>query len=100
LGVGTALAHRPGNAAIVAADDHRARRDCFANTARIDGHFDAADSWRGLLNTLALFRRLALETAKSLGYTYPGGVDRNIGGFILRLHAEETERAHHRSTPD
>ena len=48
---------------------------CFA-------HFDPKDSWEGLFNTVALFRRLAKKTAKKLGVKYPLDVDKAIFRFI------------------
>jgi aminoglycoside 6-adenylyltransferase len=51
-------------------------------------HYDAPDSWRALLASLALFRRLALETAARLGYTYPDQLDERMGGLVQGLTAE------------
>lgn len=56
--------------------------------------FDAADSWRALIRTNKLFRRLAVETAQALGFEYPSEVDRNISEFIGKLERQagfETE---------
>lgn len=50
-------------------------------------HFDGDDSWRALLATLDLFRRLASETATLLGFTYPADLDANITAWITRLRA-------------
>ena len=52
---------------------------------RAFAHFDSADSWRGLLATMNLFRQLAIETSEVLGFTYPQDVDQKITGFIVRL---------------
>ena len=52
---------------------------------RAFAHFDSADSWRGLLATMNLFRQLAVETSEVLGFTYPQDVDQKITGFIVRL---------------
>lgn len=48
-------------------------------------HFDSEDSWKALLVTTNLFRRVARETAETLGFVYPEDLDRNISGFILSL---------------
>lgn len=48
-------------------------------------HFDAADSWKSLLNTMSLFRRLAKEVAIRLKFNYPESLDQNISGFIASL---------------
>ncbi len=50
-------------------------------------HFDAADSWRTLNASMALFRRVAAETAAQLGYTYPAELDARISGFVAQLGA-------------
>jgi aminoglycoside 6-adenylyltransferase len=51
------------------------------------GHFDAPDSWRALLATMDLFRRLATETAASLGYVYPTPLDERVTEFVRTLYA-------------
>ncbi len=51
------------------------------------GHFDAADSRRALGASIALFRRLATETAARLGYTYPAELDARISRFIAQIEA-------------
>jgi aminoglycoside 6-adenylyltransferase len=59
--------------------------------AALDGlfaHFDAADSWWALRNTLALYRRLAPATAAALGCPYPHALEQNIMGVIDRLAGE------------
>jgi aminoglycoside 6-adenylyltransferase len=44
--------------------------------------YDAADAWRALLATMALFRSLAKETAGRLGYPYPAQVDSYLSAWI------------------
>jgi aminoglycoside 6-adenylyltransferase len=53
------------------------------------GHFDAADSWRALLASIDLFRRLATETASQLGYVYPTTLDKNVTQYVNRLYEED-----------
>ncbi|MBT4917457.1 hypothetical protein HON58_03395, partial [Candidatus Peregrinibacteria bacterium] len=48
-------------------------------------HFDAENSWKALENTLSLFRRIALEAAELLGYSYPKEVDRNLSEYVSQL---------------
>lgn len=48
-------------------------------------HFNADDSWAALEQTTSLFRRIALETANLMNYSYPGEVDRNLSDFIFQL---------------
>lgn len=50
------------------------------------GRFDAADSWRALLATLSLFRRLASETAQQWQYMYPALLDERISTIIAHIH--------------
>ena len=52
--------------------------DCF-------GKFDKKDSWRTLNNTIKLYRKVAVETAKILGFTYDQKPDQHISAFIENL---------------
>lgn len=54
------------------------------------GRFDSQDSWRALEATTKLFRRVAGETAETLGFTYPQDLDGHISGFIERIRTEST----------
>jgi aminoglycoside 6-adenylyltransferase len=56
---------------------------------QVFGHYDPADSWRALLVTIGLFRRLAKETASMLGYPYPGERDVNISEYVSVLYAQD-----------
>jgi len=53
------------------------------------GRFNVADSWRALLATMALFRRLARETAARLGYRYDENLGKRVTRFVKRLCAED-----------
>jgi aminoglycoside 6-adenylyltransferase len=44
--------------------------------------FDEQSSWRALLATTSLFRRLATETAEALGLRYPAEADEGISGYL------------------
>ncbi len=46
-------------------------------------HFDAADSWRALLVSMTLVRRLGQEIEQHSGLVYPQEVDDHISGYIL-----------------
>ena len=48
----------------------------------IFGAFDAQSSWRALLATTALFRRVAVETAAALGLQYPARAGEGVSGYI------------------
>ena len=52
---------------------------------RVFAHFDVEDSWDALLHTVTLFRRLAVDLSRQLGFDYPEAMDKNISGFILKL---------------
>jgi aminoglycoside 6-adenylyltransferase len=52
-------------------------------------HFDASDSWRGLIETMKLFEEVAIETTRYLGYEYPEEMSKNIKELIERLCAED-----------
>lgn len=43
---------------------------------------DAAENWRALFATTALFRRVALEVGIALGYTYPHDLDRRVTAYL------------------
>lgn len=47
--------------------------------------FDIYSSKVAFENTVKVFRSLAIETAKMLGYHYPEHIDKNISGFIAEL---------------
>ena len=51
----------------------------------IYSHFDAQDSWEGLIATITLFRRLANEAAAAIGIEYPSGPDTSVSGYISGL---------------
>lgn len=53
------------------------------------GRFNVADSWRALLATMALFRRLARETAARLGYGYDKNLGKRVTRFVKRLCVED-----------
>ena len=59
--------------------------DTWAALHEVFGHFDAADSWRALWASVALFRRLATDTAGLLGFIYPAALDEQISGFVETL---------------
>ena len=48
-------------------------------------HFDAGDSWKSLLHTIDLFRRLAKDVAERLKFNYPESMDQHISVFIKSL---------------
>lgn len=60
--------------------------NCFA-------HFDAGDSWKALIVTINLFRRLAMDTAEHLGYNYPMGADKNITMFVQKVMEQKLPRS-------
>jgi aminoglycoside 6-adenylyltransferase len=47
--------------------------------------YDASDIWRALINTMDLFRWVAVETAAGLGYEYPLDADRYATALVLQL---------------
>lgn len=53
------------------------------------GHFDAADSWRALRATNALFRRLAIETAARFYLEYNRQLDAKTSAFIETLYNDD-----------
>jgi aminoglycoside 6-adenylyltransferase len=53
------------------------------------GRFDAGDSWQALLTTMDLFRRVAVETASHLSYTYPAATDERVTQLVKGLCAQD-----------
>jgi aminoglycoside 6-adenylyltransferase len=53
------------------------------------GHFEAADSWRALLASMTLFRRLARQTGARLGYAYPAMLDEQVTQLVNELYVED-----------
>lgn len=51
-------------------------------------HFNAGDSWRALLSTMRLFRRLAHETAAVVEYDYPSLLDQRATRFVESISPE------------
>ncbi len=58
--------------------------DLWQDFFEIYARFDVEDSWRAVCALMPLYRRLASETARELGYTYPYEMDQAISEFILR----------------
>ena len=51
----------------------------------IFSHFDAADSWKAIFNTMELFRRITVETAQSLRFNTMEDLSGNMISFINTL---------------
>lgn len=60
-------------------------KDTYNDLQQTFGHFDVQDSWQALQATIALFRKLATQTATTLGYSYPNNVDKHITQFVQTL---------------
>ncbi len=54
-------------------------------------HYDEADIWRALQATMAMFDRLARETANRLGYAYPLEKVEKVGARHLALRTQSNE---------
>ncbi|MDE3046301.1 MAG: aminoglycoside 6-adenylyltransferase, partial [Verrucomicrobiota bacterium] len=63
--------------------------DTWKALHQIFAHFDSSDSRRGLLHLIELFRKIATDTAKRLGYTQRD----SKFGFWLRRHSNLSIRA-------
>jgi aminoglycoside 6-adenylyltransferase len=51
---------------------------CFAGAG-------LAENWAALTNTMALFRRVAIEVATRLGYEYPHEMDRRVSDYVEQI---------------
>ena len=49
---------------------------------------DIADNWEALFRTMALFRQVAIEVGKALGYDYPHELDQRVTDYVkdMRQH--------------
>ena len=48
-------------------------------------HYNEADIWRALINTMELFRWVAKETAQGFGYAYPSDADKYTTALVLQM---------------
>jgi aminoglycoside 6-adenylyltransferase len=46
---------------------------------------DIAENWEALFRTMALFRRVAIDVAADLGYTYPLDLDRRVTAYVQAM---------------
>jgi aminoglycoside 6-adenylyltransferase len=46
---------------------------------------DITDNWEALFRTMALFRRVAMEVGKGLGYIYPLDLDERVTGYVKEV---------------
>jgi aminoglycoside 6-adenylyltransferase len=63
--------------------DRWAREDILRDLATAFAHYDRADIAAALLNTMRLFRRLALEVAEASGFPYPAHADEYATAWAL-----------------
>ncbi|MCI0709620.1 MAG: aminoglycoside 6-adenylyltransferase [Chloroflexi bacterium] len=56
---------------------------------KVFAHFDPVESWQSLFGAMILFRRIASETAKYLGFEYPTTLDGTITTYIQKLFDDE-----------
>lgn len=56
--------------------------------SEIYAHYDETDIWRALVNTMDLFRWVAMETAQGYGYKYPQDADKYAAALVLQLQLE------------
>ena len=55
------------------------------------GQFDAADSWSALLASMALFHRLATDTAHRLNLIYPALVEERLRAWVRDLYESDRD---------
>jgi aminoglycoside 6-adenylyltransferase len=46
---------------------------------------DVADNWEALFRTMALYRQVAMEVGKGLGYQYPLDLDQRVTNFVKEM---------------
>ena len=65
-----------------------ANRRVVEDLRKAFSYYDADDLWRGLFETMKLFRRLAIETAERLDFAYPTLADEHVAEFVQKIFAE------------
>ena len=63
--------------------DQWAREDIVNGLQNAFAHYDRADIAKALLETMNLFRRVGLETAKAAGFDYPAHADEYASKWVL-----------------
>ncbi len=58
-------------------------QDILHDLQGVFAHFNAEDSWKALFNTIALFKRLTVETAQALQVNNREDLSDNMMGFII-----------------
>ena len=48
------------------------------------GHFDRDDSWRALIGTITLFKRLSHDISQRLKFSYPYDLENNVSDWIIQ----------------
>lgn len=48
------------------------------------GHFDRSESWKALMNTINLFKRLSHDVSQRMNFLYPYDLERNISNWIIQ----------------
>lgn len=59
--------------------------DIWAELERCYADAQPEENWQALANTMALFRRVAIEVGDHLGYTYPYDLDRRVIAYVDRI---------------
>jgi aminoglycoside 6-adenylyltransferase len=59
--------------------------DIWAELERCYAGTRPEENWEALANTMALFRRVAIEVGDHLGYTYPYDLDRRVAAYVERI---------------
>jgi len=57
--------------------------------SQLEGTYASADTeanWQALFRTMALFREVAVEVGKNLGYSYPLDLDRRVTEYVWSMH--------------
>jgi aminoglycoside 6-adenylyltransferase len=57
--------------------------DTWTELQGVYSRFDRVDSWRGLIASMRLFRRISKEVAERAGFDYPQSTDDDITAYIL-----------------
>jgi len=48
------------------------------------GHFDKSDSWKALISSITLYKRLAHDVSRKMNYSYPYDLENHINNWIYQ----------------
>jgi aminoglycoside 6-adenylyltransferase len=63
--------------------------ELWAQTEKCYAGAGAAENWEALFRTMELFRQVAMEVGKGLGYTYPLDLDKRVTAYVQKMRGKD-----------